>query len=81
MQERIQNANQIDGLPVVLCDQFIYPGMKTIMNIDTRQLNDLVHVLTTSSNPSSDGEKKFIVMKKYSLMQGFVLKVKHIFRS
>ena len=68
MEERIENANKIDGLPVILCDEFIYPGMKTIMNIDTRQLKDLVTILTTAANPSEDGEKKFIIMKNYSEM-------------
>ena len=79
MQESIHNQNKIDGLPVVLCDQFIYPGMKTIMNIDTQQLRDLVHVLTTSATQNE--EKKFILMQKYSQMQGFILNMKHIFRS
>ena len=32
MEERIENANKIDGLPVILCDEFIYPGMKTILH-------------------------------------------------
>ena len=73
--------NTIEGLPVVLCSTFIYPGMKTIMPIDTRQLRDLVHILTTASNPSPDGQKKFIAMRKYTDMRGFVLNMKHIFQS
>lgn len=81
MQERLDSLNSIEGLPVVLCPTFIYPGMKTIMAIENRQLRDLVHILTTAANPSPDGQKKFITMRKYEDMRGFVVVMKHIFRS
>jgi hypothetical protein len=36
---------------------------------------------STIRNPSSDGEKKFITMRKFSDMRGFVLVIKYIFTS
>ena len=73
MTIREENSNRMEGLPVVLCDALIYPGMKTIMTVDTRQLRDLVHVLTTQFNNSQATQRKFVAMKQLTDMRGFVL--------
>ena len=31
-----EKENVITDMPVVICDSFLYPGMKTIMTVDTR---------------------------------------------
>ena len=46
MIQRTENENRVENMPVVTCESFIYPGMKTLMNVDTRQLRDLIHILT-----------------------------------
>lgn len=35
LQEK-EKENVISDMPVVICDSFLYPGMKTIMTVDTR---------------------------------------------
>ena len=71
---------------MVICDSFLYPGMRTIMTVDTRQLRDLIYILTSTQNfslhsPGSTDEKKFVVVRNYSDMRGFVLKLEQIFNS
>lgn len=47
------------------------------MTVDTRQLRDLVHVLTSNHNES----RNFVAVRKYTDMRGFVLNLKQVFRS
>lgn len=50
MKNEEAKRNTIESLPVVICDSYLYPGMKTIMTVDTRQLRDMVHVVTSMSS-------------------------------
>ena len=75
-EERMRVKNKVQSLPVLLCQQNIYPGMRIIMNIDTRQLRDLVHIVT--SDPNSN--RNFVAVKKHTDMRGFVLNLKQVFR-
>lgn len=78
MNENIQNVN---AYPVVVCDCFIYPGMKSIMSVDSRQMKDMIHYLTSPANNLSVNERKFIIVRKYEDMRGFVLKLKQVYRT
>ena len=63
-EERMRVKNKVQSLPVLICQQNIYPGMRIIMNIDTRQLRDLVHIVT--SEPNSN--RNFVAVKKHTDM-------------
>ena len=47
------------------------------MTVDTRQLKDLVHVLTRNESRT----RNFIAVRKVTDMRGFVLNLKQVFRS
>ena len=47
---KMEDEKKFKMMPVVICDSFIYPGMKTIMTVDTRQLRDMVHIVTSVEN-------------------------------
>jgi len=52
-KKRIENKERgyflIPGLPIILSDQHIYPGMKTVIKINTPHLIDLVVILSNSA--------------------------------
>ena len=78
----MDDANKLVCLPVVICDSFLYPGMRTIMQVDTRQLRDLIHVLNSplhSAANQGNSSKKFVVVRKYDDMRGFVLHLEQVF--
>lgn len=81
-KKRIEDSNRMVCVPVVICESFLYPGMRTIMQVDTRQLRDLIHILTSPSHSAANQgnqTKKFIVVRRYSDMRGFVLNLQQIF--
>ena len=69
--------SDVKAILVLICDSNVYPGMRIIMTVDTRQLRDLVHLLT--SDPNSN--RNFIAVRKHTDMRGFVLNLKQVFRS
>jgi len=72
LEQRMETKNKIQSLPVLICAQNVYPGMRIIMTVDTRQLRDLVHIVT--SDPNSN--RNFVAVKKHTDMRGFVLNLK-----
>jgi hypothetical protein len=77
---KVEDGRKFEKLPVVVCDNYIYPGMKTIMTVDTRQLRDMVHVVTSVEN-SWEARRKFIVVRKYTDMRGFMMTIQNLFNS
>ena len=77
LAQRQEVADNIAQLPVVLCESHVYPGMRIIMTVDTRQLKDLVHILTRNPGES----RNFVAVRKITDMRGFVLNLKQVFRS
>jgi hypothetical protein len=65
-------------MPVVVCSSFIYPGMKTFLPVDTRQMKDLLHVVTASRDPQQ--ARKFIIVREYTDMRGFMMFVRQVMR-
>ena len=47
------------------------------MTVDTRQLRDLVHILTRNPGES----RNFVAVRKLTDMRGFVLNLKQVYRS
>jgi hypothetical protein len=50
--------------------------MKSIMSVDSRQMKDMIHYLTSPANNFNINERKFIIVRKYEDMKGFILKLK-----
>ena len=36
IKQELAKKDKVEGLPVVLCESNLYPGMKSIMTVDTR---------------------------------------------
>lgn len=65
-------------MPVIVCGSFVYPGMKTYLPVDTRQMKDLIHIVTSTRD--SQISRKFIIVREYSDMRGFRMGVRQVTR-
>lgn len=53
--------------------------MKSFLPVDTRQMKDMIHFVT-SNRDGQTGSKKFIIVRSYTDMRGFRLGVRQIIR-
>lgn len=79
INKRTELLNRFEGLPVIICKSYIYPGMKTLMQIDTRQLKDMVHWVT-SSERGQETIRKFVIVREYADMRGFRMILRQVIR-
>ena len=74
IKKKEESQNLFASLPVAVCGSFVYPGMKTFLPVDTRQMKDLLHVVTASRDPQL--ARKFIIVREYTDMRGFMMFVR-----
>ena len=79
LNQRVEALNLFEGLPVIICKSYIYPGMKTLMQIDTRQLKDMVHYVT-SSERRHETVRRFIIVREHADMRGFRMILRQVIR-
>lgn len=73
-KENEEIQSKLFNIPVMLGGTHLFPGMKTIMTVNDRQGLDLLHLVLR-------GNRRFVLMRSYSEMRGFVLFVKQVFPS
>jgi hypothetical protein len=70
-QEQEDQSIKLNNIPIMIGSTHLMPGMKTIMTIQNRQGMDMMHMILR-------GNRRFVLMKSYTEMRGFVLILKTV---